>query len=44
MIIMRLMDVLNKPLINGYSSGEGAMCILVHWNKIRCPDSAKVQD
>ena len=27
---MCFMNVLNKPLLNGYSSREGIMCILVH--------------
>ena len=30
MIIMCFLDVLNKALMNGYYSREGAMCILVY--------------
>ena len=41
---MIFMCFYNKRLVNGYSSREGAMCILVHWNKIGSSDSAKVQD
>ena len=44
MILLCFMNVLNKPLLNGYSSREGTMCILVLWNKIVRSDSAKVQD
>ena len=35
MIFMCFMNVLNKPWLNGYSSGEGTMCILVYWKKNR---------
>ena len=41
---MCFMNVLNKPLLNGYSSREATMCILVYCNKIEHSDSAKVQD
>ena len=44
MIIMCFLDVLNKALMNGYYSREGAMCILVYWNIIGCPDLAKLRD
>ena len=44
MIFMHFMNVLNKPLLNDYSSREGTMCILVHWNKFGCSASAKKQD
>ena len=41
---MCFMNVLNKPLLSGYSSRKDTMCILVHCNKIGRSDSAKVQD
>ena len=41
MIFLCYINVLNKPLINGYSSREGAMCVLVYCNKIKCLDLAK---
>ena len=44
MIFMCFTNVLNKPLLNGYFSREGTMCILVHSNKIGRSDSAKVYD
>ena len=33
MIFMCFKNVLNKPLLNGYTSSEGTMCILVHRKK-----------
>ena len=44
MIFMGFMNVLKKPWLNGYSSRDRTMCILVHWNKIGHSDSVKVQD
>ena len=44
MIFMCFIIVLNKPLLNGYSSKEGTMCVLVHWNKIGYSDLEKVQN
>ena len=44
MIFMCFMNVLNKLLLNGYSSREGIMCILVYRNKTGRSDAARVQD
>ena len=43
-IFMLFMNVLNKPVLNGYSSNKGTICILIHSHKIGRSDSAKVQD
>ena len=44
MFFICFMNVLKKPLLNGYSAREDTMCILVYWNKIGRSDSAKVLD
>lgn len=36
--------LLNEMLKNDYSSKDGTMCIVVHWDKIRCADSVKEQN